>query len=158
MQKEDCEYRICYTTPDSIFYSEKHKDGLLLVNGSNGIWYGNDVQNALGNYLKHIDPTKTVSKGAIQTIDKFLKTRDEQMPEHRKDDQEYYTIVIRKTANQPLQILPVINTLIIKQADKMEQGWTSFSRDGLVVPAETFDEFAQKISQHSTSKTEEMQM
>ena len=129
-----CEYRICYTSPHSIYYGERHADGMYLNNGSTGGSFVGEknMKASLVQYLKHIDSSQTLDKDTIKIIDNLLKTS---ITERGPDlEQLFNTLRVKKKLDGSLEILPVINSpqpcsadLIDTSLYKTEQTSASFN-------------------------------
>ena len=136
-----CEYRICYTSPNSIYYGERYADGIYLNNGNtSGSFVGEkNMKASLEQYLKHIDPYQTLDKDTIKIIDNLLKTSVTERGPYL--EQLFNTLLVEKKLDGSLEILPVINSPQPCNADMIEK--TVYPADK---PASSFKELAETIA------------
>ena len=136
-----CEYRICYTHPDVIYYGERYTDGIYLNNGSTGGSFVGErkMKASLVQYLNHIDPYQTLDKDTINIIDNLLKTPVIESGPHR--EQLFNALRIERKLDGSLEIEPVINSPQPCSADMIDK--TVYPADK---PASSFKELAETIA------------
>ncbi|MBQ7977000.1 MAG: hypothetical protein IJ301_00150 [Clostridia bacterium] len=142
-----CEYRICYTSPNSIYYGERYADGVYLNNGStSGSFVGEkNMKASLEQYLKHIDSSQTLDKDTIKIIDNLLKTS---ITERGPDlEQLFNTLRVKKKLDGSLEILPVINSPQPCNADMIDTSLYKTEQTSA-----SFNELAKNISLPKTEQ------